>query len=92
MSYYNTTNVKGADLKVYRKKAQTQDERINEYFRPDRKLSASLVVRLFDKTPITSIRRSLNSLENKGIIEKTGLQINGCYGRKENLYRLVKKL
>jgi len=87
--YYNTTNTRGNLLKDYKQKAKSQDERILEYFKPNRKLSASLINRLM-KCPITSTRRSLNTLENKGIIVKTGFQIMGYYGRPENMYKLVK--
>lgn len=39
-------------------------------------------------TPLTSIRRSLNTLEHQGKISKTGEKAKGIYGRNENLYRV----
>ena len=89
MTYFNTTHETGTELKTFNQKAKTQNERVLEYFKPNRKLSASLIVNLFENVPITSIRRALNTLENKGLINKTGIQITGIYGRKENLYKLI---
>lgn len=87
MSYYNTTQESGKELKTYREKAKTQDQRVLQLFNKGSKLSASLLHPAFN-CPITSIRRSLNTLEKEGKIEKTGIKITGSYGRKENLYRL----
>lgn len=79
----------GEQLKKYKSKAKSQDKRILEYLSNGSKWSASLMVCMFDNTPITSIRRAFNTLENKGKIKKTGIKIYGSYGRKENMYKLI---
>ncbi len=91
--YYNTLSESGETLKDYKSKAKTQTEKVLGYFTSafgniqSRKLSASLILPLMN-CPITSIRRALNTLENDGKIVKTGIQITGLYGRKENMYKL----
>jgi len=59
--YYNTTSSSGKELSENKKKAKTQDEKILEFFKVSGKLSASLIFPLMN-CPITSIRRSLNTL------------------------------
>lgn len=84
-SYYNTTSEKGDQLKKNVEQAKTQDQRIKEMFDGGYKLSASLIFPRMN-CPITSIRRSLNTLENAGKIRKLDFKIMGLYGRKEYLY------
>lgn len=74
-SYYNTTSQTGQRLLEFCGKAKTQDNRIYEFlvkhefhwFSPE-----SLRLLIFgEKTPITSVRRSLTSLTEQGKIEKS---------------------
>ena len=92
MSYYNTTNQKGTELKSNQEKAKTQDELILEFFKksPEKHLSPTdLWRRLFqDRCPLTSVRRSFNTLTNDGYIKKTGYTKHGMYGRKEYCWML----
>jgi predicted transcriptional regulator len=90
--FYNTTNEKGEELKDFLESNNTQDGYIlgaildiGEEFSP-RDLS-----KIFPSTPVTSIRRSLNTLLNKGFIEKTGNKVEGIYNRPETQYKLVNK-
>lgn len=98
--YYNTTK-ETKNLKDYQKKAKTQDETILEFFKVGVRLSPSLIFPLMN-CPVTSIRRSLNTLANpKKVviddnvnihispkIERTDIKIMGMYGRMEYLYKL----
>lgn len=101
MSYYNTTNATNPNLATYHNKASTQDSQIAKIFEGNREraFGASTVWQMFNEgkhfkaqAPITSIRRSLNTLEKEGIVEKTGNKQTGAFGRLENLYRLKVKV
>ena len=95
--YYNTTKEKGEALKEATKKAGSQDERILKHFQKlqysfgKNELSPSDIHTYFaPEWPITSIRRSLNTLTNQGKLEKTNKLVMGMYGRKEHVWRLRK--
>lgn len=95
MSYYNTTNESGEELKANEAATKTQDEHVKSIidifnkYTEGKTFSPKDVYQLFDhtKTPITSIRRSINTLLNEGYIHKTGEKVEGLYGRKELQYR-----
>ncbi len=88
MAYYNTVSESGQQLDLFKSKANTQDERILELFKVSGKLSASLIFPLMN-CPITSIRRSLNTLENNMKIMKLEVKVRGMYGRLEYLYKII---
>lgn len=94
MTFYNTTNEKGLELKKAKEKAISQDKQILAMFDTNvpgissNKLSASLIFKQMN-CPITSIRRALNTLENKGSIKRLDVKINGLYGRKEYMYKKI---
>ena len=92
MSYYNTNNEVGTELKKSREKAKSQDELILIYFRnhdqlgvtPERVLRHFRIMEPLSSdrwanTPITSIRRSFSNLHKKGLIEKAGYKIEGDF-------------
>lgn len=86
--YYNTTGVGEDERYVFSNKALQQDKRIQLYFDEQTSLvGASQVWReVFDRlehVPLTSVRRSLNTLKTKGVLSKTGTLLNGAYGRPE---------
>jgi len=91
--YYNTTKETGNDLETYKCKASNQDETLLNHFKNNRgvKYSASeLWINLFETetTPLTSCRRSLNTLKELGLIDKLDDKKTGIYGRPENLWVL----
>jgi len=88
--YYNTVNETGQTLIDYNKKAKRQDERILEVFEANPKIryGASDFYKIFPNMLLTSVRRSINSLENEGKIERTGEKQKGIYSRNERTYRL----
>jgi hypothetical protein len=103
MSYYNTTNEKGATLKESQSKAKTQDELVLEYFKNHDNLGATpeRVLRHFrimeklseskwHNTPVTSIRRSFSNLKNQGLIHKTNLTIEGDFGKNVHVWKLAR--
>lgn len=100
MSYYNTNNQIGTELKKSREKAKSQDELVLLYFRNHDQLGVTpeRVLRHFQimeplssdkwaKTPITSIRRSFSNLKKKGLIYKTGQTIEGDFGKQIAIWR-----
>ncbi len=90
-NYYNTTRVKGKQLAEYEGKAATQDDRILSYFRrhKDKQFTPSQVQSaLVMNCPLTSVRRSMSTLTERGLLEKTDTQRQGPYGRPEYCWRL----
>ncbi len=89
MAYYNTTGQTGKTLKANVQKAKTQDQEVYDIMNGTfkRKMSASGIVGQMT-CPITSVRRSLNTLMKNGDIKVVG-QVQGMYGRQENLYQII---
>lgn len=89
--YFNTTDESSSDVDIFSSLNETQNQKIMKYaigFGKD--FSASSMLKYFsERTPITSIRRALNSLENENRIEKTGEKRKGDFGRNENLYKVI---
>jgi len=99
MTYFNTTGVNGQELREYRRKAVSQEDRILSWFinmagyRLKKGYSPSQVADFcFDgDVPITSIRRAITSLTNEGHLVKTNKTVAGPYGRPESLWALAEK-
>ena len=96
--YHNTTNESKENVKTYRKINKKQDTKVLEIIKNINKpFSPSLVWKkyihrfIFEPAPLTSIRRSINTLENSGYFTKTGNKLKGMYKRNVNEYRLIKK-
>lgn len=93
MTYYNTTSESGDFLRKNRISAETQDAKILTMFRidPDLVYSAEQIQILAGingyNWPLTSVRRSINTLFNKGFIERVG-EHRGSYGRRIFTYKL----
>jgi hypothetical protein len=100
--YHNTTNETKETVKKYRNINNGQDKKVLTIIRKlDKPFSASLVFnefskrngvwQIWDNTPLTSIRRSINTLKNLELIEETGKRVQGVYGRSELQYKLSEK-
>ena len=95
-NYFNTTQLKGEEIKEVKRKATKQDEKILEQFRNNPEtiyFASTLWINLFDtyNTPLTSIRRSINTLYNKGLIEREEEKAKcPMYGKKVFQYKLSK--
>jgi len=83
--YYNTT--KEIDTTEVREKTTSQNKMILDLFRKYKKLGASDIVLIKEDIPVTSVRRSINTLKNAGQILETGKQV-GMYNRKEYTYKI----
>ena len=91
--YYNTTRQKGENLQLSIAQAGAQDERVLGFFKKVKSASASFVwSREFkgEMVPITSVRRSINTLTKQGFLEKTPDKVQGIYGKPEYIWRLNK--
>ena len=102
-SYFNTTNLQGAELWESEYKALKQDEAVlkaiqsspNLLNTPERVLRHLRILEpltsfKWHNTPITSIRRSFSNLQSKGLIEKTDDMVKGDYGKRIHTWKLVK--
>jgi response regulator of citrate/malate metabolism len=90
--YYNTTSVSGNTLKVYHKAAEKQDDLVLNLFtsNPEKEFTPEYAheVLFTASVPLTSLRRSFNTLEKDSRIEKTGNMVIGNFGRPVNTYKL----
>ena len=101
MTYYNTTHVLGKQLNEYTEKAKSQEDRVLRFFLAmyPQRYTASEVWRqcfressaIFNKTPLTSVRRAITNLYNEGDLVKTERIKDGIYGRPECIYKLCEK-
>lgn len=97
MQYYNTTNERGTQSDLYTQTAKSQDERVLALFHTYKSGGATLIHRAYCRiyrtnTPITSIRRSINTLTKSGKLEKTDLKDLGSHGRPEYVWTLIKSI
>lgn len=93
--YFNTTNEINPQLDVFRKKAESQDALVEELFseNPLQTYTPSEVWQILIKrglnenTPLTSIRRSMNTLTKGDVLAKLGWKTKkGYYGKPEHAW------
>jgi hypothetical protein len=87
--YYNTTNLESEQVKLFSNDNKTQDETILEIIKQlNRPFSASSIYKRYPiaNVPITSIRRSINTLMKRNEIMPTGVNVQGLYGKPEKQY------
>jgi len=92
-SYHNTTDSSGQTLIEYNQKAQSQEEKILQFFQEHAlaEYSPSEVheYTYSRNTPLTSIRRAISNLTRQGFLVKTTAQTKGYYGKLEYKWRLA---
>lgn len=94
--YYNTNNLTAEPLKEATIKTQKQGELCLEVFKAHRcNLSACQVWKILVKTgkidrntPVTSLRRSVTNLKDRGLLEKTDNMVKGLFGTQVHTYKL----
>lgn len=90
MTYFNTTNAEGRELRDYKDKALAQQHRIMAFFEvaPEFLYTPSEICRLvFDNdVPLTSVRRAMTNLTNDGKLKKNDKKRIGPYGRPEHCW------
>lgn len=96
-SFFNTTNLTGPQLTAAKKSAGNQDDRVLQFFRehfistytPGEVLEAlQLAEPAYKHTPLTSIRRSITNLTERGYLIKTDIKRTGEYGALNYTWRL----
>lgn len=98
MAFYNTTHEKGDELKKAWDTAESQDDLIYRMFKAYAVLTPWIVYgKLWKRNgrkevfPITSIRRTFNTLMKQGKIRKTNdKRISPHSGRSEYIYHIVR--
>ena len=91
MSFYNTTNLSGDNLKEKEKKVSTQEKAILRLFQsnPRRDFTPSEVLaELHLQCPITSVRRAITNLTIAGELTRTNKKRMGDYGMNTYCWRL----
>lgn len=89
--FFNTTEEGKEYVKKRVTKCESQEEKVLEIFRKEKKhLTASQVWEIYGGmiTPLTSIRRAMTRLKNSGILVKTRLKRNGFYNQPECFFKL----
>ena len=90
MAFYNTIHEVGDKLKESHKKARSQEDLIYSYLLIAGKplVPSQILKRLALNCPITSIRRALTNLTNRGLLIKTDKFIIGSFGKREHLWKV----
>lgn len=85
-SFYNTTKESKETVKLFEKKAKTQNDIVLDYFKAHSEISFSpetIWMRCFkdQRVPITSVRRSISNLTKRGLLIKTKEKKLSSFGR-----------
>ena len=93
MSYFNTNREKGETLNKSEEKAKNQEDIILDIFKANKALTASDTYQIYENklVPLTSIRRAITNLTDKGYLIKTKKMKFGLYGKREHYYQLKTK-
>lgn len=91
-TFHNTNDETGVTIENSEVKAQKQENIVFDYFkeRPEQILTPSdvLIGAFNKKTPLTSVRRAITNLTNKGYLVKTDTQKMGIYGKLTYCWKL----
>lgn len=81
-SYYNTTHLQGNDLEKAQVRAGTQAREILDFFEAHRgqPLTPTEVQNALNMQVLTSVRRAITNLTDKGFLRKTNIKRAGKYG------------
>lgn len=91
LSFFNTVPVIGNELRESLIRADKQDQNILEWFRYYHALEFTPceVWNVFKDTMLlTSVRRSITTLTNNGLLIKTGNKKKGIYGKTTNTWKV----
>ena len=89
--YFNTTNVRGDDLRKEWKNANAQEQKIVAVFQSVLGYFLSffeVLERSGLRALITSIRRAMTNLTREGVLEKTEVTRMGPYGKPSYCWKL----
>jgi hypothetical protein len=90
--FYNTNKETGSVLEASQKKTETQEDRILAFFQDNVGAAfgpSRIALYVFgNSVPLTSIRRAITDLTTSGLLVKTGVMIDGRYGKQEHTWTL----
>lgn len=91
--FYNTIHENGDQLRESMRKAKTQEDKVEAFFKafPDKSFTPFDIQYLGifdDNVPITSIRRAITNLEKRNVLEKTVEKREGGYGKDNYCWKL----
>mgnify|MGYP003139740317 CR=1 FL=1 len=88
MSYFNTNNESGEELKQSQRKTRSQESEIYRIFLFELEpLTPSEVFKkMKQRCPLTSVRRAITNLTKSGDLKKTDETRRGIYGKKEHAW------
>lgn len=96
MNFYNTIQADSRQTSLFEVKAITQGVKILQFFKsyPNHEFTAEEIHEIVfplnhHNIPITSIRRAMTNLANKGKLVKTGNKRRGNFGKPINTWKLA---
>ena len=90
MTFFNTNNESGEELKQSRRNAITQEREIYDiFFAEVTPLTPSEVfAKMGQRCPITSVRRAMTNMTKDGTLKKTNEMRPGLYGKNEHAWMI----
>lgn len=91
MTFFNTTQETAEQVKMFSESNKNQNEIVLKIANRLHTFSASKIYKRYPtaNTPLTSIRRAINTLFKEGKIDVTGNKVIGMYGRQELEYKTL---
>lgn len=93
--FYNTINLEGEKLQYEVANALKQEQLIQAIYEanPYKEISPSRVLHIFHGkynkfVPVTSVRRAITNLTDKGILDKTDNMVTGDFAKPEHTWKL----
>ena len=86
--FYNTIELNETELEKEIRNANNQEEKILKIFTNKNELTPSEVWEYLMEYPLTSIRRAMTNLTEKGKLIKTNTQKVGYYGKANYVWKL----
>lgn len=96
LDFFNTIHLAGPELVSAKKQTGLQDERVLEIIRKGVKMTPFQVSSEYDKlynpAPVTSIRRSMTVLTDRGKLEMCDEMVTEKYGKPNHYWKIVEHL
>ena len=92
--FYNTTGMKGKELKEAQIKTETQEDKVTVYLKsvyPSGRTAFDVQRDVLTGSPRSSAIRALCNLRDLDVIEKTRAKVTEKHGRKNHLWRYIPK-
>jgi hypothetical protein len=90
--YYNTNKESGFELVESQHKSFKQEQVVLDFFRNHLEEYTPFEVHaripVLQKSPVTSVRRSITDLTDQGYLEKTPIMRKGLYGKANHTWML----